>query len=111
LGTRSAEDSVAFPQFFPLHEIVRRPSSLMEIMQVSDTLICTFRVAGLDHMHLRILVNNKGKKLVAVDPVGARKGNWVFTASGSAARHACPDNTVLTDLTIGGIIDHWTPDG
>jgi carboxysome peptide B len=72
----------------------------MEIMQVSDTLICTFRVAGLDHMHLRILVNNKGKKLVAVDPVGARKGNWVFTA-----------NTVLTDLTIGGIIDHWTPDG
>ena len=56
----------------------------MEIMQVSDTLICTFRVAGLDHMHLRILVNNKGKKLVAVDPVGARKGNWVFTASGSA---------------------------
>jgi microcompartment protein CcmK/EutM len=35
----------------------------------------------------------------------------VFTASGSAARHACPDNTVLTDLTIGGIIDHWTPDG
>ena len=83
----------------------------MEIMQVSDTLICTFRVAGLDHMHLRILVNTKGKKLVAVDPVGARKGNWVFTASGSAARHACPDNTVLTDLTIGGIIDHWTPDG
>jgi microcompartment protein CcmK/EutM len=46
-----------------------------------------------------------------VDPVGAREGNWVFTASGSAARHACPDNTVLTDLTIGGIIDHWMPDG
>ena len=51
----------------------------MEIMQVSDTLICTFRVAGLDHMHLRILVNNKGKKLVAVDPVGARKGNWAVS--------------------------------
>ena len=60
---------------------------------------------------LRILKNNKGKKLVAVDPVGAREGNWVFTASGSAARHACPDNTVLTDLTIGGIIDFWNPDG
>ena len=83
----------------------------MEIMQVMGTLICTYRVAGLDHMHLRILRNNKGKKLVAVDPVGARKGNWVFTASGSAARHACPDNTVLTDLTIGGIIDFWNPDG
>ena len=36
---------------------------------------CTYRVAGLDHMHLRILRNNKGKKLVAVDPVGAREGN------------------------------------
>lgn len=66
---------------------------------------------GLDHMHLRILKNNKGKKLVAVDPVGAREGNWVFTASGSAARFACPNSAVLTDLTIGGIIDHWTPDG
>ena len=33
--------------------------------------------------HLRILKNNKGK-LVAVDPV-APEGNWVFTASGSAA--------------------------
>ena len=33
-------------------------------------------------MNLRILENNKGKKVVAVDPVGAREGNWVFTASG-----------------------------
>ncbi len=63
----------------------------MEIMQVMGTLICSYRVAGLNHMHLRILRNNKGKKLVAVDPVGAREGNWVFTASGSAARHACPN--------------------
>ena len=47
----------------------------MEIMQVMGTLVCTFRVGGLDHMHLRILKNNKGKKLVAVDPVGAREGN------------------------------------
>ena len=54
----------------------RRQGQLMEIMQVMGTLICTYRVAGLDHMHLRILRNNKGKKLVAVDPVGAREGNW-----------------------------------
>ena len=74
----------------------------MEIMQVTGTLVCTYRVAGLDHMHLRLLKNNKGKILVGVDPVGAREGNWVFTASGSAARHACPDNTVLTDLTSVG---------
>ncbi|KGG16404.1 putative carboxysome peptide B [Prochlorococcus sp. MIT 0602] len=74
-------------------------------------LVCTQRVAGLGHMHLRILQNNQGKRLVAVDPVGAREGNWVFTSSGSAARFACPDPTTQTDLTIGGIIDFWTPDG
>ncbi len=83
----------------------------MEIMQVMGRLVCTQRVSGLGHMHFRILRNNKGKKLVAVDPVGAREGNWVFTASGSAARFACPDPSVQTDLTIGGIIDHWIPDG
>ena len=83
----------------------------MEIMQVMGRLICTQRVEGLGHMHLRILENNKGKKLVAVDPVGAREGNWVFTSSGSAARFACPNSSTQTDLTISGIIDYWTPDG
>ena len=47
---------------------------------------------------------------MAVDPVGAREGNWVFTATGTAARWACPDPNVQTDLTIGGIIDNWLPD-
>ena len=61
-------------------------------------------------MHLRILCNNKGKRLVAVDPVGAREGNWVFTATGTAARWGCPDPNTQTDLTIGGIIDNWSPD-
>ena len=44
----------------------------MEIMQVMGRLVCTQRVDGLGHMHLRILRNNAGKQLVAVDPVGAR---------------------------------------
>ena len=43
----------------------------MEIMKVLGRMVCTQRVAGLGHMNLRILENNKGKKLVAVDPVGA----------------------------------------
>ncbi|MGL6133904.1 MAG: carboxysome peptide B [Prochlorococcaceae cyanobacterium] len=83
----------------------------MEIMQVITSLVCTHRVGGLNHCNLRVLRNNKGKMSVAVDPVGASPGNWVFTASGSAARFACPDPAVLTDLTIGGIIDFWEPDG
>lgn len=83
----------------------------MEIMQVTGSIVCTHRVGGLDHMNLRVLRNAKGKISVAVDPVGASPGNWVFTASGSAARYACPDPNVLTDLTVAGIIDFWEPDG
>ena len=79
-------------------------------MRVMGRLVCTQRVEGLGHMHLRLLCNNKGKILVAVDPVGARKGNWVFTATGTAARWGCPNPDTQTDLTIGGIIDNWSPD-
>ncbi len=83
----------------------------MEIMQVAGSLVCTHRVDGLSHMNLRILRTPKGKLSVAVDPVGASDGNWVFTASGSAARFACPDPAIQTDLTVAGIIDFWEPDG
>jgi carboxysome peptide B len=83
----------------------------MDIHQVTGSLVCTQRVPGLEHWNLRILRNSKGKLSVAVDPVGAADGNWVFTASGSAARFACPDPAILTDLTVAGIIDFWEPDG
>jgi len=58
----------------------------MEIMQVTGSLVCTQRVPGLGHWNLRVLRTPKGKLSVAIDPVGASVGNWVFTASGSAAR-------------------------
>ena len=76
-------------------------------MQVESPLVCTRRVDGLKNIGLRILRDSSGKRIVAVDTVGARYGNWVFTVSGSAARHAVGDFSILTDLTIGGIIDHW----
>jgi ethanolamine utilization protein EutN len=56
---------------------------------------------------LRVLRDASGKRQVAVDTVGARRGNHVFTVNGSAARYAAGDFEVLTDLTIGGIIDYW----
>ncbi|MBD3671389.1 MAG: carboxysome peptide B [Gammaproteobacteria bacterium] len=79
----------------------------MDILQVEAPLVCTRRIDGLKQMSLRILRDEKGGRHVAVDTVGAREGNWVFTVSGSAARYACGDFAVLTDLTIGGIIDFW----
>jgi len=79
----------------------------MEILQVEAPLVCTQRVAGLQHVSLRVLRDAKtGKQQVAVDPVGCREGSWVFTAMGSAARYAAGDFTVLTDLTVCGIIDN-----
>jgi carboxysome peptide B len=78
----------------------------MEILQVVAPLVCTQRVPGLQHVSLRVLRNvTTGKQQVAVDPVGCREGNWVFTSSGSAARYAAGDFDVQTDLTICGIID------
>ena len=83
----------------------------MEIMQVDKPLVCTRRVPGLRDISLRVLRDRYGKPQVAVDPVGVRPGNWVFTASGSAARYAAEDFRVLTDLTVCGIIDFWDSDG
>ena len=82
----------------------------MEILQVVSPLVCTRRIKGLHQRSLRVLRDTNGNQHVAVDPVGAREGNWVFTVSGSAARYATGDFGVFTDLTIGGIIDFWGAD-
>ena len=79
----------------------------MEIMRVTDDLVCTRRVPGLQASSLRILQNQSGSLFVATDPVGVPPGKWVLTASASAARWAMPDDKVMTDLTICGIIDQW----
>ncbi len=79
----------------------------MDIHRVVGALYCTQRIEGLYHCELRVLKDAKGKLAVATDPVGAREGEWVFTVSGSAGRLAMGDNKILTDLAIGGIIDHW----
>jgi len=82
----------------------------MDIMQVEQPLVCTRRVDGLRNISLRVLRDQTGKQVVAVDPVGTRQGDWVFTSSGSAARYAACDFRILTDLTVAGIIDFWDAD-
>ncbi len=79
----------------------------MEILQVESTLVCTRRIEGLKQAKLLVLKNTKGKRVVAIDQVGANAGNFVFVVSGSAARHGADDYYILTDLTVAGIIDHW----
>jgi ethanolamine utilization protein EutN len=79
----------------------------MEIMRVTDDLVCTRRLPGLQSAPLRVLVSEQGALSVATDPVGVPVGKWVFTTSGTAARMAMTDPKCITDLTICGIIDHW----
>jgi carboxysome peptide B len=82
----------------------------MQILQVEGSLVCTSRVEGMKHSVFRIVRDADGKRQVATDPVGASPGNWVFLASGSAARYAAGNFEILTDLTIAGIIDEWPPE-
>ena len=79
----------------------------MQILQVEGSLTCTSRVEGMKHSVFRVVRDAAGKRQVATDPVGAEPGNWVFLASGSAARYAAGNFEILTDLTIAGIIDEW----
>ncbi len=79
----------------------------MEILQVVGPLVCTHRHSGLYQVSLRVLRDVNGRRVVAVDACGSQPGNWVFVLSGTAGRFACADPTVMTDLTIGGIIDYW----
>lgn len=79
----------------------------MEIMQVRDDLVTTRCVDGLRAVSLRVMSDLKGKMFVACDPVGVPAGQWVITVSGSAARHAMPKYSTMTDLAIAGIIDDW----
>lgn len=78
----------------------------MDIMQVESALVCSRRAPGLANVSLRVLRSASGSRSVAVDTLGARPGNWVFTISGSAARLAVGGG-ILTDLSIGGILDRW----
>ena len=81
----------------------------MEIMEVISDLVATRRVPNLYSASLRVVRDSKGRLSVAADPVGVPEGKWVFTLGGSAARYATGDFRIVTDLTIGGIIDGWDP--
>ncbi len=80
----------------------------MNIQRVVRDLVATSRTPTLKNKSLRVVEDESGGLEVALDPVGARPGDFVITISTSAARHAAGDYSVTTDLTIGGIIDQWS---
>lgn len=80
----------------------------MNIHRVIRDLVATHRINSLEQKSLRVVEDYKGNLEVALDPVGAKPGDFVITISTSAARYAAGDLAITSDLTIGGIIDHWS---
>ena len=83
----------------------------MLICQVEKTLVSTNRIPQLLHRPL-LVVREKvgGPRKVAVDSVGCVPGDWVLCVGSSAARESAGSKDYPSDLTIIGIIDHWSED-
>ena len=79
----------------------------MKIYQVEKPLVATNRIPGFKHNRLQV-VKDGSSRAVAVDSVGASPGDWVLCVGSSAAREAAGSKEYPSDLTIVGIIDHWT---
>lgn len=82
----------------------------MLIQRVVSDLVTTKRNFWLASKSLRVVEDYQGNLEVAVDPIGCKPGDFVVTIGISAARLALDNPMITTDLTIGGIIDHWTED-
>lgn len=81
----------------------------MNIHRIVRDLVATSRVPTLQNKSLRVVEDDSGDLEVALDPVGAKPGDFVITMRTSAARYAATgDKSIPTDLTIGGIIDDWS---
>ena len=83
----------------------------MKIFCVESTLVATARISNLQLHRLLVVVDRKGGKQVAVDPVGCKPGDWVIACGSSAAREAAGHKDYPSDLTIVGIIDYWDEEG
>ena len=79
----------------------------MQIHRVVSDLVTTKRNFWLASKSLRVVEDHRGNLEVALDPIGAKPGDFVVTIGVSAARIAAGNPKITTDLTIGGIIDHW----
>jgi len=82
----------------------------VDIFQVQGPLVLTRRLNGMGQLPLKVLNDPNGKQSVAMDPLGAKPGDWVFTIAFSAARAATGDSSTLTDLTVGGVLDGGFPE-
>jgi ethanolamine utilization protein EutN len=79
----------------------------MQIHRVVRDMVTSKRNFWLAAKSLRVVEDHLGNLEVALDPIGTKPGDFVVTIGISAARIAAGNPKITTDLTIGGIIDHW----
>ena len=79
----------------------------MQIQRVVRDMVTSKRNFWLAAKSLRVVEDHLGNLEVALDPIGTKPGDFVVTIGISAARIAAGNPKITTDLTIGGIIDHW----
>lgn len=77
----------------------------MIIGEVIGNVWATKKYDGLDGQKFLIVKTDEGKKIVALDPVGAGIGEQVIVASGGAARTIFNMKEKPVDAVIIGIID------
>lgn len=84
----------------------------MIIGKVTGTVVCTQKDAALNGEKMLVIqpinienLNDLGAKMVALDSIGAGKGEFVVIVGGSSARLAHGYGKVPVDYCIVGIVD------
>jgi ethanolamine utilization protein EutN len=88
----------------------------MQLAKVIGDVVVTRKDENLTGIKLMVLQpiaadgSNAGRRLVAVDAVGAGVGETVFFVRGKEASFPFHPTDVPTDAGIVGIVDHWDLD-
>ena len=83
----------------------------MQLARVLGTVVATVKSDALEGRKLLVIqpldgdLNIKGQPMVAIDSVGAGKGEVVFWCRGREASFPFLPNEVPSDCTIVGIVD------
>jgi len=83
----------------------------MQLARVLGTVVATIKSDSLEGRKLLVIqpldgaLKNKGKPMVAIDSVGAGKGEVVFWCRGREASFPFLPAQVPSDCTIVGIVD------
>ena len=83
----------------------------MNLARVIGTVVCTVKNGALEGRKILVIqpvdgeLSNAGKPMIAVDSIGAGKGELVFWCRGRESSFPFAPVEVPTDCTIVGIVD------